>query len=91
MPNVDPLKLKIMKLTYTWEVAFNIIGTTLHFALAIPLNKNYNEPKTLNDVKQMVTIDEISLVYLYNKLGRSSFSIRPFRRSSRRASVPPSI
>ncbi len=62
MPNVDPLKPKIMKLTHTQEVAFNINGTTIHFALAIPLNKNYNEPKTLSDVKQMVTIDEISLV-----------------------------
>jgi hypothetical protein len=39
MPNVDPLKPKIMKLTYTWEAAFNINGTTIHSALVIPLNK----------------------------------------------------
>jgi hypothetical protein len=40
---VDPLKPKIMKLTYTYEVAFNINGTIIHFALVIPLNKNYND------------------------------------------------
>ncbi len=43
-----------MKLSYTWELTFNINGTTIHYAFAIPLNKNYNELKTLNDVKQMV-------------------------------------
>jgi hypothetical protein len=54
MPNFNPLKPKIMKLSYTWELTFNINGTTIHYAFAIPLNKNYNELKTLNDVKQMV-------------------------------------
>jgi hypothetical protein len=44
-----------MKLTYTWEFTFNINGTIIHSAFAIPLNKNYNELKTLSDVKQMVT------------------------------------
>jgi hypothetical protein len=39
-PNVDPLKPKVMKLTYTWKVTFNINGTTIHFTIAIPLNKN---------------------------------------------------
>jgi hypothetical protein len=40
-----------MKLTYTWEAAFNINGTIIHSALVIPLNKNYNELKALSDVK----------------------------------------
>jgi hypothetical protein len=39
MPNVDPFKPKIMKLTYTWEVALNINGTTIYSAFIIPLNK----------------------------------------------------
>ncbi len=38
--NVDILKPKIMKLTYTKKPTFNINGITIHFALAIPLNKN---------------------------------------------------
>jgi hypothetical protein len=48
---VDPLKPKIMKLAYTSKVALNINGTTIHFALVIPLNKNYNELKSLGDEK----------------------------------------
>jgi hypothetical protein len=43
--NADPLKPKVMKLTYIRKVAFNINGTTIHFALAIPLNKYFNELK----------------------------------------------
>jgi hypothetical protein len=27
--NVDPLKPKVMKLTYTWKTSFNINGTTI--------------------------------------------------------------
>ncbi len=61
-----------MKLAYTRKVAFNINGTTIHFALAIPLNKICNEFKAINDEKndiliktydqlQMLIIDEISL------------------------------
>ncbi len=37
--NVDPLKPKVIKLTYTRKVTFNISGTIIHFALAIPLNE----------------------------------------------------
>ncbi len=40
-----------MKLAYTSKVALNINGTTIHFALVIPLNKNYNELKSLGDEK----------------------------------------
>jgi hypothetical protein len=43
MKNVDPLKSKIMKLTYTRKVAFNINGQ--HFALAIPLINNHINSK----------------------------------------------
>ncbi len=38
--NDDLKKPKIMKLTYVGKVTFNINSTTIHFALAIPLNKN---------------------------------------------------
>ncbi len=47
--NVDPLKPKVMKLTYTWKTSFNINDTTIQFVLTIPLNKNFNEFKALND------------------------------------------
>jgi hypothetical protein len=40
-----------MKLTYTRTTSFNIDNTTIHFALAIPLNKFFKELKTLNDEK----------------------------------------
>jgi hypothetical protein len=63
----------MMKLTYTWKTSFNINGTTIHFALGIPLNKIFNEFKTLNDEKcdtlintydqlQLVVIDGIYLI-----------------------------
>ncbi len=45
----DPLKPKIMKLTYIRKTTFHINGTTIHLTFTIPLNKNYNELKTLND------------------------------------------
>jgi hypothetical protein len=38
--NVDPLKPKIMKLTYIGKITFNINGTMIHFELVIPINKN---------------------------------------------------
>ncbi len=39
MPNVDlSLKPKLMKLTYTGNIIFNINGTTINFSLNIPLN-----------------------------------------------------
>jgi hypothetical protein len=38
--NVDPLKPKIMKLAYIRKTRFNIKGTTIHYTLAILLNKN---------------------------------------------------
>jgi DNA replication protein DnaC len=71
--NADPLKPKMMKLTHIRKVAFNINGTTIHSTLAIPLNKFFNELKTLNDEKcdtltktyvqfQLVVIDELFLV-----------------------------
>jgi uncharacterized radical SAM superfamily protein len=51
IPNVDLLKLKVMKLVYKGKVAFNIDGMTIHFSLAIPLNKTFNELKALSDEK----------------------------------------
>jgi hypothetical protein len=36
IPNVDPLKPKIMKLTYTGKDAFNLNGTTFHSTFVIP-------------------------------------------------------
>jgi hypothetical protein len=55
--NVDHLKPKVTKLTYTRKIWLNIDGTTIHFALAIPLNKFFNELKTLNDEKRHVKKD----------------------------------
>ncbi len=49
--NVDPLKPKVMKLTYTRKVTFNINGRTIHFALAISLNKILTKLNALNDEK----------------------------------------
>jgi hypothetical protein len=40
---IDPLKPKVIKLTYIRKTTFDINGTTIHFALAIPLNKIFNE------------------------------------------------
>jgi hypothetical protein len=62
-----------MKLTYIGKTSFNINDTTIHFALAILINKNFNEFKTLNDERcdiliitytqlQPLIINEISLV-----------------------------
>jgi hypothetical protein len=51
IPNVDPLKPKVMKLAYTRKATFNIKWMTIHFVLAIPLNKKINELKVLNDKK----------------------------------------
>jgi hypothetical protein len=39
IPNVDPLKPKVMKLTYIWKAIFNINGMTIHLGLVIPLKK----------------------------------------------------
>jgi len=71
--NVDPLKPKIMKLAYIRKTRFNINGTTIHFVLAIPLNKNLTEVDALSDeiwdifIKTydqfcLLVIDEVSLV-----------------------------
>jgi uncharacterized radical SAM superfamily protein len=48
---IDPLKPKITKLMYIGKATFHISGTTIDSGLAIPLNKSYNELKTLNDEK----------------------------------------
>jgi hypothetical protein len=37
--NIDPLKPKVIKLTYIRKTTFDINGTTIHSTLAIPLNK----------------------------------------------------
>jgi hypothetical protein len=38
-----------MKLPYTRKTTFNINGTTIHVALAIPLNRGINKLKSLFD------------------------------------------
>jgi hypothetical protein len=43
-----------MKLTYIEKVVFNINGMIIHLALAIPLNKNFNELKALSDEKMII-------------------------------------
>jgi hypothetical protein len=45
-----------MKLTYAWKKIFNINGTTMHFAIAILLNKNFNKLKSLIDPKNEILI-----------------------------------
>jgi hypothetical protein len=54
IPNVDPLKPKLMKLAYTTKATFNINGMTIHSTLAILLNKKFNELKALNDEKIII-------------------------------------
>ncbi len=48
------IKPKITKLTYIGKVAFNINGVIICSTLAIILNKNFNEFKTLSDEKMIV-------------------------------------
>jgi len=38
IPNVDPLKPKVIKLTCIGKTTFNIYGMTIHSTLVIPLN-----------------------------------------------------
>ncbi len=62
--NVDPLKPKVIKLTYTRKVTFNISGTIIHFALAIPLNKNLTYLNVSGDKRHYIftkTYDELCL------------------------------
>jgi hypothetical protein len=40
---IDALNPKVIKLTYIKKTTFDINGTTIHFALAISLNKIFNE------------------------------------------------
>ncbi len=54
IPNVDPLKPKLMKLAYTKKVTFNITCMTIHSTLEILLNKKFNEFKALSDEKVMI-------------------------------------
>jgi hypothetical protein len=51
IPNANPLKPEIMKLMYTEKITFNINGMNIISTFAIPLNKKFNELKTLNDEK----------------------------------------
>jgi hypothetical protein len=50
--NVDPLKPKLMELTYTEKATFN--GMIIHSTLTIPLNKKFNELKALSDEKMVI-------------------------------------
>ncbi len=47
--NVDPLKPKVMKLTCTRKTTFNINGTTIYYAFAIPLRKKLTNFNALSD------------------------------------------
>ncbi len=47
--DLDPSKQRIKKMAYTWKVAYNISGSTLHTGLSIPLNKSINDFKPLID------------------------------------------
>ncbi len=44
--NIDPLKPKVMKLTYIRKTSFNINGIVIHYEFAIPLNIFFNELKS---------------------------------------------
>jgi hypothetical protein len=50
IPNANPLKPKMMKITYIDKTTFNINGMTIHSTLVIPLNKN--GLKILSDKKR---------------------------------------
>jgi len=52
IPNVGPLKPKVMKLTYIGKATFNNNGMTIHFTLVILLNKQINEFKAMSDEKR---------------------------------------
>jgi hypothetical protein len=54
--NPKPLKPTIMKLTYIRKLTFNINDTTIHFALAIPINKKFKKFKALNDERCDISI-----------------------------------
>jgi hypothetical protein len=62
--NDDPLKPKIMKLTYIGKITFNINSTTIHFALAIPLNKNLTKLNALSDERRDTFIKTYHRLYL---------------------------
>ncbi len=56
IPHSNPIKPKIVKLAHIGKATFNINGTTIHFTFVIPLNKNFNELKNLNDEKHKTLI-----------------------------------
>lgn len=37
--DIDPLKLKVLKLAYIGKAAYNIGGLTIHSTLSLPINK----------------------------------------------------
>ncbi len=50
--NLDPLKTKNYEINIQRKKTFNINGTTIHSALAIPLNKGLNELKLFPNEKK---------------------------------------
>ncbi len=62
--NDDPLKPKIMKLTYIGKVTFTINRITIHFGLASPLNKNLTKLNALSDERQEFFIKTYDQLYL---------------------------
>jgi hypothetical protein len=65
--NVDPLKPKIMKLTYIGKTSFNINGTMIHSTLEFSLNKNLTEFNALSDEKKNIfikTYDQLCLLVI---------------------------
>jgi hypothetical protein len=67
-----------MKLTYTRKTT-NINDTTIHSALAIPINKNFNEFKALNDERHDILIKtytqlQILIINDLKKIGNKMLS-----------------
>jgi hypothetical protein len=56
-----------MKLTYTRKTIFNINGTKIHSAVAIPLNKNLTKLNALSDERWDIfikTYDQLCLLVI---------------------------
>jgi hypothetical protein len=74
----DPMKPKGLIVAYTGKTAYNVGGTTIHYAFLMPFNKSHFLPlrkemldilSKLYDKLQLVFIDEASLIgsqFLYS-------------------------
>ncbi len=64
IPHANPIKPKIVKLAHIGKATFNINGTIIHSTFVIPLNKNFNEWKNLNDAKHKTLIKTYDRLWL---------------------------